>query len=273
MPFNIKLSLGDLADAQARTKAIADKLVARAAEDLAATTYNKIVELAQQRLHSTRDAYLQNLSYEPAGNGWTVTLKENALWIEDGMPRHEMVDDLLKNGTMAKDGSRYRVIPMNVVKGPSQTPMGAMPVRAAAMSALRKAKINIREIEREVDNRPKIGVLHKLDIIDKPIKTAEGAYQGWGRTGNVRQGPTGIPFLAGVRVIQRQISTQGGLIQRTALTFRVVSSKHKGTGRWVHPGIKPKKLMEEAWAWAQREWDTKIKQELLDALAEATQNR
>ncbi len=268
--LRLNLDLNEAKELNERIRAIADELLIRSAEDLAAMVYNKIVELAQARLRSTREQYLQNLSYDSTGRGaWVVTLKQEALWIEEGMPRHEMIDDLVRNGKIAKDGSRYRVIPMGIKKA-SQTPLGAMPIRMAAMQALKKAKINMKEIEREVDGRPKIGMLHRLDVMTSPIKTAEGAHQGWGAVGSVRQGASGTPFLKGMAVVQRNIQWQaGGMLQRQAMTFRVVSTKHKGTGRWTHPGIQAKKLMDEAHAWALKEWDHTIKPEILGLVQQA----
>jgi hypothetical protein len=229
------------------------------------------VELAQSQLKTTRQEYLSNLSYEQAGPTlWTVTLKAKAMWIEEGMPRHEMVDDLLKNARVSKKGVRYKVIPFPI-KGASQTAPAAMPIRLAAMGALRRAKINMKEIERAVDGRPKVGALHKLDVMGSPIKTAVGPYQGHGAMGAVRQGMTGSPFLQGMRVMQRMVPNAQGMIQttRTAMTFRVVTSLHKGSGRWVHPGVKAKKLLDQAFAWAENEWNTVIKPEILAAVQEA----
>jgi hypothetical protein len=264
----LHLDLEGFVAQQNRTLEIANEMLSRAMEDLAAMSYSKVVELAQAQLHTTRQEYLNNLSYEQAGPTlWTVTLKSKAMWIEEGMPRHEMIDDLLKNAKVSKKGTLYKVIPFPI-KGASQTAAAAMPIRMAAMGALRRAKINMRDIEREVDGRPKIGTLHKLDVMGSPIKTAEGIYQGHGPVGNVRQGATGIPFLQNMRVMQRMIGGANGNIQRTAMTFRVVSSLHKGSGRWMHPGVKAKKLMDQAFAWAENEWESAIKPEILSALSD-----
>jgi len=265
----LTLSLGDVFAQQERASALANELLSRSAEDLAAMAYSKVVELAQAQLKTTRQEYLNNLSYEQAGPTlWTVTLKARAMWIEEGMPRHEMIDDLLKNAKISKKGVRYKVIPFPI-KGASQTAPAAMPIRLAAMGALRRAKINMKEIEREVDGRPKLGGLHKLDVMGSPIKTGPGAYQGWGAVGAVRSGATGIPMLQGLRVMQRMIGQSPPVIQRTAMTFRVVTSLHKGSGRWVHPGVQAKKLLDQAYTWAEHEWETTIKPEIMSAVQEA----
>lgn len=262
--LTLKLDLGPIQDQLQETKKAAEQALAQAAEDLAAMTYNKIAELAQARLRTSRQEYLNNLSYEKAGAGaWTVTLGAKAMWIEEGMDRHEMIADLLKNGRMAKDGSKYQIIPFPI-KAPTATAPGAMAIRAAATLALRKARINMKKVEKNADGSPKIGTLHRLDVTGSPLKTTQGVYQGWGALGAVRQGPTGIPFLSGLSVQQRMVPQSNGLVQKTAMTFRVVSSKHMGTGRWVHPGVQAKKLMDEAFNWAQQEWTNTIKPGILE---------
>jgi hypothetical protein len=266
----LHLDLGDIFAQQERAQALANELLARSAEDLAAMAYSKVVELAQSQLKTSRQEYLSNLSYEQAGPSlWTVTLNSKAMWIEEGMPRHEMVDDLLKNAKVSKKGVRYKVIPFPI-KGAANTAPAAMPIRLAAMGALRRAKINMKDIERDVDGRAKIGGLHKLDVMTAPIKTAHGPHMGQGALGMVRQGLSGTPFLKGLSVQQRMIGNAPGNIQKTAMTFRVVTSLHKGSGRWVHPGVKAKKLMDQAFAWAENEWESVIKPEILSAIAEST---
>ena len=236
--LEVKLDLGVLRDATDRLKLKADVLLEHAVADLAAQTHAHITEQASAKLHSTRQKYIDALSYEQIAPGaWTVTLDNSAMWIEEGMSRHEMIDDLLKNGAQIskKTGARYRVIPLPI-RGKTQTPSSSQAVRMAAMRGLRAAKINMKDIEKEVDGRAKIGTLHKLDIMGSPLKTAEGAGQGHGAIGHVRQGMTGTPFLKGIRVMQRQVGSAPPIIERQAMTFRVVSSMMKGTGTLGSPG-------------------------------------
>jgi hypothetical protein len=86
--------------------------------------------------------------------------------------------------------------------------------------------------------------------------------------GAVRQGPTGIPLLKGVSIYQRKVMDKHGkaVTQKFAMTFRIVSSKMKGTGRWVHPGLEPRKFMDETFTWAVKEWETKMQPEILQQL-------
>jgi hypothetical protein len=264
--FNINLSLGDIRALNERLKAKADVLLERAVADLAAQTHAKLVELAASGLRTSRQTYIDALSYEETGRGaWTVTLDKNALWIEDGMPRHEMIDDLIRNNPRIsnKTGARYKIIPFSI-KGPSATAVAAMPIRQAAMKALRQAGINMKEVEKEVDGRVKQGTLHRLNVVSHPLKTAQGPHQGHGPMGSARQGMSGMPFLSGLTVQQRRSMT--GMMQKTAMTFRVVSSFHKGSGKWVHPGVKAHRFMDQAAKWAHDEWENKIKPEIFEAL-------
>jgi len=268
--LNLNLNLGDLAGLEERLRIKADVLLETAAANLAVQSHGRIVEQAARKLHSSRSQYIEALSYEQLERGeWVVRLDQKAMWIEEGMPRHEMIDDLLRNGARInpKTGVRYKAIPM-AVKGKTSTPAAAQILRQAAMGAIRAAGINMREIEKEVDGRVKQGLIHRLTVADHPLRTGTGAYQGHGPMGEPRQGMSGRAFLSGLQIRQRMIGGTGGMVQRTALVFRVVSSLHKGTGRWVHPGFKAVKLFDEAHSWATREWEAKIMPEILAALEE-----
>jgi hypothetical protein len=115
--------------------------------------------------------------------------------------------------------------------------------------------------------------LHKLNIMNAPLKTHEGPGQGWGPVGDVRQGPNerqvvgggpgggGTPFLQGLNVYQSEYKGKQGetRVQRTMMTFRVASSKHRDQGgRWDHPGLRPVNVVEDTYAWAQQEWVTSV---------------
>jgi hypothetical protein len=267
--FHLTLNLGDLTALEERLLIKADVLLERAAEDLAVQTHAFIVEQAALKLHSTRSTYVEALSLEPTGTGaWVIELDKSVMWIEEGMPRHEMIDDLLRNGSKfsAKTGARYRVIPFPI-RTKTQTPAGAQIIRKAAQDAIRSAGINMKEIEREVDGRVKRGALHAVENVNHPLRTGNGPYQGHGPHHHPRQGMSGSPFLKGLRVMQSMTKSATPIVQKTAMTFRVVSSLHKGTGRWVHPGIKAAKLIDAGFDWANKEWDSKIKPEVLAALA------
>lgn len=268
--FRINLDLGDLSGLQANVKEKASQLLKDAARRLASSTHDHIQEKVKQQLHSTRSMYLKNLRRTQMDeNTVLIELAPEAMFLEEGMSAHEMIDDLLK-GTeadgvhTAKDGSRWRVIPMKQNKLPQDTPESTSDLQSTIKKYMRKNKIPYGKIETNGDGSPKLGLLHSFDIENAPLKTKDGPGQGWGGIGDVKQGPTGIPFLQGVRVYQRAGKDKAGkdTVQKDIMTFRIVSSKMKGTGRWMHPGLPARKFFDEAYEWALQQWEKEIRPDL-----------
>ncbi len=241
-----------------------------ALRDLTAQTHAHIVEQVQSRLHSTREKYLDAL--EPPNqlseDVWIISLNEKAMWIEEGIePNKEMIDDMLKSpkAKTAKDGSKYMVIPFEHNKKPSAQTPAQKSLTDTIRGELKNRNIPYGKIEKDAAGNAKKGLLHKFDINNAPLKTSNLPGQGKGPVGQVMQGPTGIPLLKGIRVYQREIKdphTGKTKVQKAIMTFRVVSSKMKGTGRWVHPGLEPKRFLDEAADWALRQWEEKIKEKI-----------
>lgn len=241
-----------------------------AARDLSLQAHAHIVEKVQEKLHSTRERYLAALSYEQVDDStWIINLDKSALWIEEGQPEHNMLDNLLKSkkARTAKDGSKFVAVPFQHNKGPTQQTKAAQDLTATIKRELQQRKIAYNKIETDAAGRPKLGLLHKFDIKNMPLKTVEGPGQGHGPIGAVRQGNTGIPFLAGIRIYQKQIKDGMGRskVSRSIMTFRVASSKHYGSGKWEHPGTDARRLFDEAADWALRLWETQIAPRVLDA--------
>jgi hypothetical protein len=206
-----------------------------------------MIELTGERLHSRRQKYLDNLSFKEEDGAFVVELAEDAIWIEEGMEPHNMLEDLLASpkAKRAKDGSMYLVIPFQHNKAPQNTPASQMDIVGAVKKVLKQNKIPWAKIERFENGQPKLGRLHKIDITDQPIKTKEGPGQGSGRIGEVRQGNTGIPFLKGISVYQHD-NGKGG-VTRSVLTFRVASSRQEG--KWDHPGLTPISIFPDTQEW------------------------
>lgn len=263
------------------------KAAQMAARELVPATHAHILEQANKKLNSRREPFVKAISMKQEGdNTWLIVLDQSARWIDDGQTPHSMVDALLagKGGKgkvkIAKDGSAYRVIPFGhgPGKGKTQSTPAEMDLQATIKSALKTAHnrltgergIPFAKIERNEDGSPRTGLLHTLNIKRDPIKTHNGPGQGHGPVGAVRQGPTGIPFLQGLRIYQKATVKPDGTssVKRAITTFRVVSSKHKDQGRWFHPGTAPVHIFDEAHEWAQSHWETvvmpKIAQFVLD---------
>lgn len=284
--FFLNLDLSHLIRFDEALRPEAEKAMAEAARRLTAETHAHIVEQVQQRLHSTREKYLQHLSFsQVSADTWVVELEPGAFFIEDGLePGREMIDDLLndapKPGTKpdphrpqvkkgmtktAKDGSRYRVIPFDHSKGPTRQTAPAQDLTDTIKKVMGN---NFSKLEMGSDGKPKKGFIKGFDIMKTPVKTAEGPGQGKGPIGKVKQGPTGIPLLQGIRVYQHPVKDKQGNVstKKFIMTFRVVSSKMRGSGRWVHPGIEAKHFFDDAFEWAVSQWEDKIKNEVLDQL-------
>ena len=217
---------------------------------MAAQTHAKVVEYVQQGLHSTREQYLDNLKWFSIDkNTHVIVLQEPAMFIEEGLSPHSMVDDLLRKGAkISQDGSRYKAIPFKHGGPENETPIAQRSLEETLKTEFKKRKIHLTKIERQPDGTPKTGLLHRLDIDSK------------------KTGPTGIPVLKGVAVYQKWWSDRATHKEHTSrdiMTFRVVSDKHKADGRWFHPGLEAKNYMERAFHWAETAWENEILPEIL----------
>lgn len=235
------------------------KDLVKGVQALAASTHAHVLEQAAVKLHSRHDAYRRNVSFDKiSDNVWAVTVSKEALWIEDGMPAHSMVPDMLaaagKKGKLhrAKDGSTYMMVPFEHSKAPTRQTTEAKSITEKLRGELKSRNIPYKKIERNSNGTPKLGLLHAFDA------------------GGEKRGPTPhnvawtSPVLDGVRVYQRLTKLKGGKesVKRDIMTFRMVSSKHFGL-KWNYPGIGGVKLLDEALTWAAQEWEKVILPDIL----------
>lgn len=242
----------------------------KAAAALTAATKAKAIELANQKLHTRRKMFIEALDhFQVDENTWVVSLDAKAVWIDEGMPEHSMLPDLLKSkkAKTAKDGSKYVVVPFKHNKGKQLQTPAQQALLNTIKKELRAVGTTPNQIELTKEGKPKLGLVRSLDITQRPLSTADLRI-GAGPRGHVAQGPTGIPLLKGIRVYQKEVQKSDGTtgIQRDVMTFRVASSKHEAQGRWHHPGIEGANIMDEAAAWARNEWDSKIAPSLMDRI-------
>ena len=251
--------------------------VSRAVGDLSMQTHAHILERVQNSLHSSREIYVNALRYTAVNEStYVISLDRPAWWIEDGIQQGtEMIDWLLRQANpnakppkMSKEGHHYRVIPLQHNKGPTSQTKTQQELKETIRKELRSRGIPYGNLELDPTGKPKLGKLHSFNIMDKPLKTHHGVGQGWGDIGKPRVGATGIPFLQGVNIHQTEYKNKEGetKVQRQIMTFRAVSSKHKGTGRWVHPGLEAKKFFEEAQDWALQQWVQRIVPDIMRRL-------
>jgi hypothetical protein len=280
----INLDLSPLQKLAADGDAVLKQAAKRAGDTLAPAVHAHVLEEANKKLHSRRKKFVDAVSFKQQNDStWLIILDASARWIDDGTEPHEMIDSLLSKRTSksqgaktARDGSKYRIIPFE--HGPGKGPGSSTPAEASLQQAikkeLRRAQNNITgekgipwgKLEVGKDGKPLTGLLHSLDIRHSPVKTANGPGQGWGPIGGVKQGKTGIPFLQGVRIYQRAVKGADGKerVQRSIMTFRTVSSKHKGTGRWFHPGLEPVHIFDEAHKWGKDKWEKEVLPSIID---------
>lgn len=252
--FKITVDLGDLPEQMGAARELVTTKVSQAIQYLAAQTHARILESAQTKLRSTRKAYTQALRplEQIEDNLWVVTLDGSARWIEDGKAAGSMVDDLLnhKSGKPARkgrDGSLYRPIPFDQATPQTETPLSRVALGEAVRAELKRYSkrigrtVGLRKIETGPDGRPLTGALHTFSV-DSP------------------RGRSGVPILAGIKIYQRLCKARNGKMkaQRSVVSFRIVSSKHKEDGRWMYPGLTGKKFMDEAYQWALKEWQDSI---------------
>lgn len=213
---------------------------------LASMTHAKTLELAND-IGSLSKTYKDNISFKQLeSNIWVVELDEKALWIEEGR-KGGFMEELL-NGKSSKTnskGERYAVIPFEHSKNPTEQSSKAQELSNAIKSELKERGINYRKPEYNSDGSPKLGLIKRFNVNSAKLKDEH------------KDQP-----LKGVAIYQR-LDKNTGKVRRDVMTFRVITEKHKEEGKWVHPGMSGKNLMDKAFEWALREWDNKILPEVL----------
>jgi hypothetical protein len=263
MSLTLSIDIGAILDLNEKLDPERVKALAEArARQLSAMAHSHLTELVQNSLHSSRQKYLDALSKPTLVDGvWVISLDAAANWIEDGMDRHEMIDDLLKSSKAktAKDGSRYLAVPFEHKKGPTQQTPQATDLTDAIKAHFKQVGEPWGKLAMAAPGRPLLGKIASYDVATPP-KLGEGPGMGWGPIGEPRQGPTGVPFLNQVNVYQKEVKQKDGStkVQKFVTTFRIVSSKMKGSGRWTHPGLKPRKFFEKTYDWAEKQLEDVI---------------
>ena len=234
------INIDDLTKEFGDIKKSVEKDIKQGASDIANMTHAKTLELARNGLNSLQKLYTDNVSFSnPDENLWIVTLNEKALFIEDGRKSGSMIDDLLQRGfKTSKDGNKYRVIPFEHSKPPSQQSNAAKDMTNLIRGELKQRGINYKKLELDKAGSPRTGLLHRFDV-DNP-----------------RMSEKQRENLKGVAVYQTK--QKDGSVRRDVMTFRVVSEKQKGQGKWQHPGMEGKKFMDKAFEWAMRTWETEM---------------
>lgn len=214
---------------------------------LAKETYGKVMEWADQRLHSRKGTFMDNLYLNPTDkNSWSIVLGPKAAWIEDGQDAHSMIQAMLKSRKVktGKQG-KYLIVPFEHTRGGNFTPAQAS-LRQTVKSEMSRLKMDSAWSSRS----KKIG---SFNVGDRPTST-HSLPIGKGPKGQAAQGVTGIPILHGVNVYQKH-SIKSGVTKINAFTFRTIS-EHSHPGSWQHPGNAPTNIMKDAAEWAEKQAET-----------------
>lgn len=223
-----------------------EKLAEEYSALLAKAAYGKAIELANVKLHSRRELFVENLFLNQRDpKDWALVLDRKAAWIEDGTVPRNMRPDFLKSrkAKMSKDGKKYIRIPFNHTKG------GALTPAQARLSQTVRDELRNRNMD-QTDGKKRSKLVGNFDILNKPISTNRVPI-GTGPKGQVAQGVTGIPILKGVQVKQK-FKAKTGTTSIRAMTFRTVS-EGSNPGAWMHPGNEATGILDETAEWAQKE--------------------
>jgi hypothetical protein len=217
------------------------------AESLSTMTHAKVLELANEKLDTREKTYKENVTFEEIEkNIWVVTLLEPAMWIEEGREPGSMVEDLLRNNPkINQDGKRYKVIPFEHSKEPSQQSPQALELVGQIKQHLKKEKIPFRKLELGPTGSPRIGLLHRFSLpSDRPTEKAKD------------------PALKNVTIYQKK-DKAAGAVRRDVLTFRTVTEGHRDEGKWFHPGLERVGIFDDAFEWAVRTWENEVMPDIL----------
>jgi hypothetical protein len=247
--WKIEVDAKEIASKFGDLKDQVEKTVTKAVGVLAASTHAHVLEQATAQLHSSAKTYKDAVSFEKiGGNIWMVSLDmKQAGWIEDGR-KQGFMEELLhgKSSKTRADGGKYAIIPFKHNKNPSEQSPKAQEMMGQIKSFLKEKNIRTTKLEFNEDGSPKMGLLHKFNVdSSKPSEKAK------------------YPALSGLAIYQKK--NDKGQVKKEIMTFRIISDKMKGDGRWVHPGGKAYHLIDESFFWCMQKWDNEILPEILNS--------
>jgi hypothetical protein len=224
--------------------------------DLGKSAVQHLQKLSEQFPKELEKKYKDNIYIEQlADNIVEVGLREEIAWIDQGR-KPGFMKDLLerKSGSdvkTAKDGTKYRVIPFeHQTQGTPKSTQAADLVGQLKnfLKAEGVAYSKTRALKKDESGNPRVGRIESFDI--KKM-----------RESNKKSVKNLSPNLEGVSIYQN-MNAKTGKVERNIMTFRVISEKHQGTGKWEHPGIEGKKTVDKTFDWVKEKWEREILPEL-----------
>ena len=233
---------------------LAEEVIAEmqlAVAQAARLTYNRAIELAGQRLHSTRQEYISHLHLEEEGDGvYVVYLDEEADYLEEGQPPHAQLPRLAQGpkSKQTKDGThRYTIIPLRQTTAPVNP---TSPVQTEMSANLRQA---IRSGQ------------------FKTIRQGRGASGKFTTVERIAKDAAVHPYIKGlVRVreyggVTQEALTGGGtkgmpLLSSSYFTFRIASENQDPIENWFHPGSAGAHIWDDLEQWADQQVEQIIRE-------------
>ena len=219
---------------------------------LAKASQSEWIRLAQARLKTSREAYVNGLrqaeSFEVKTVGeepvYEVTLVgELPNNIEHGMPSFDMKG--VRPGWLGggkskvnKDGDRYVTIPFR-------------------HSTSSDARLGYSGKAKEVDLKSHLKKAVKQYGMDKMVRHASGKV----KSGPVKRIPKSADvhkYIQGLTRIQKPTGEKGKSGSGTLMTWRVMSEKSDPSS-WIHPGLVAQNLLREVERFADKELDNIVK--------------
>jgi len=247
--IRIKLNTDSLGlQLEEKSKQIKKQFI-QAVQSLAVACHAHILEQAGEKLKSLQAQYKSALDFEQVDDTlWVVSLNASARWIEEGTKARSGYDMLStsKKAKTSKDGHKYLIIPFEHSKVPSQQSASARSLTDQIRSFLKKQNIPYKKIEYNEDGSPKLGLIHKFDINSAQPKGAKNQ------------------LLQGVAIYQHK--NEQGKVKRDIMTFRVISDRNKGDGKWEYKERNGINIFPETEKWAYDTWQKTILPALIDSL-------
>lgn len=235
---------GSLKDEAEKIKKNIEEDLKKAIKALGASAYKHAEDLAQTKIKGKlSDIYKSNLKIEnPSENVVIIELKEEALWIEKGRKSGFMEELLNSKSKVSKDGNRYRVIPIKNSSNAGSTKSVGEDLVGDLKTFLKSQGIRTsktKQLETDEKGSPRIGKINSFDL--KKMRDKKGLSED----------------IKSVSVFQNK-NQKTGKVERSIVAFRVISDKHKTSGKWVHPGTPPARILEDTFKWIEQQWQTQI---------------
>jgi hypothetical protein len=257
MDFKLKIDIGDIEkEITDKIKNSLEKDLNKIVKDLGKSAVQHLQQLSEQFPKELEKKYKDNIYIEHlADNIVEVGLREEVAWIDQGR-KPGFMQDLLerKSGSevkTSKDGNKYRVIPFeHKTQGPSKSAAAADLVNQLKqfLKSEGVAYSKTRALQKDEKGNPRIGKIQSFNIKNM-------------RESGKKSAQKLSPNLEGLSIYQN-LNPNTGKVERNIMTFRVISEKHRGTGKWEHPGLEGKKTIDKTFDWVKDKWEKEILPEL-----------